>query len=43
MCLVCGDALVVMKKAHLKRHYSVKHAKLDALKGQACVDEVVAL
>jgi hypothetical protein len=26
VCLVCGDALAVMKKANLERHYSSKHA-----------------
>ena len=35
VCLVCGDALEVMKKANVERYYSVKHAKLDALKGHS--------
>ncbi len=29
VCLICGDALAVMKKANLERHYSSKHAKLN--------------
>ena len=41
MCLVCGDALAVMKKANLECHYSAKHTKMDALNGQARVDKVV--
>ena len=43
VCLVCEDAVAVMKKTNLARHYSVKHAKLDVLKGQVPVDKVVAL
>ena len=43
VCLVCGDALAVMKKTNLECHYSVKHAKLDVLKGQVPLDKVVAL
>ncbi|TWW71158.1 General transcription factor II-I repeat domain-containing protein 2A [Takifugu flavidus] len=43
VCLVCGEALVVMKKANLERHYSTKHAKLDELKGPMRVDKVNAL
>ncbi|TWW59917.1 Protein ZBED8 [Takifugu flavidus] len=43
VCLVCGEALAVMKKANLERHYSTKHAKLDELKGQKRVDKVNAL
>ncbi len=29
VCLICGDALAVMKKANLERHYSSKHGKLN--------------
>ena len=43
VCLVCGDALAVMKKANLEYHYSTKHAKLDALKGQVRADKTAAL
>ena len=43
VCLVCGDALAVMKKANLECHYSTKHAKLDALKGQVRADKTAAL
>uniref|UniRef100_A0A674N6P6 SPIN-DOC-like zinc-finger domain-containing protein n=1 Tax=Takifugu rubripes TaxID=31033 RepID=A0A674N6P6_TAKRU len=43
VCLVCGEALAVMKKANLEHHYSTKHAKLDELKGQMRVDKVNAL
>ncbi|TWW69198.1 Protein ZBED8 [Takifugu flavidus] len=43
VCLVCGEALAVMKKANLERHYSTKHAKLNELKGQMRVDKVNAL
>ena len=43
MCLVCGDALAVMKKSKLDHHYSVKHAKLDVLKGLVRMDKVAAL
>jgi hypothetical protein len=31
VCLVCGDALAVLKKNNLERHYSSKHAKLNEL------------
>ncbi len=43
VCLVCGEALAVMKKAYLERHYSSKHAKLDELKGQMHFDKMNAL
>lgn len=43
VCLVCGDALAVMKKANLERHFATKHAKLDELKGQVRVDKINAL
>uniref|UniRef100_A0A9J7YT13 SPIN-DOC-like zinc-finger domain-containing protein n=1 Tax=Cyprinus carpio carpio TaxID=630221 RepID=A0A9J7YT13_CYPCA len=43
VCLVCGDALAVMKKANLERHYSSKHAKLNALQGQMRLDKVNSL
>ncbi len=42
VCLVCGEALAVMKKAYLKRHYSSKHAKLDEMKGQMPFDKINA-
>ena len=28
------------ENVNLERHYSTKHAKLDALKGQVCMDKV---
>ena len=31
------------ENSNLERHYSVKHAKLDALKGQVRVDKVATL
>ena len=31
------------KNSNLEGHYSAKHEKLDALKGQVCVDKVAAL
>lgn len=43
MCLVCGDALAVMKKVNLERHYSSKHAKLSELGGQLRLDKINAL
>lgn len=43
MCLVCGEALAVMKKANLERHYSSKHAKLSELGGQMRLDKINAL
>ncbi|XP_054466301.1 histidine triad nucleotide-binding protein 2, mitochondrial isoform X2 [Anoplopoma fimbria] len=43
VCLVCGGALAVMKKANVERHYSSKHAKLDELKGQMRLDKMNAL
>jgi len=43
VCLVCREALSVMKKSNLERHYSSKHAKLDELKGQMRLDKVNAL
>uniref|UniRef100_A0A674NTU2 SPIN-DOC-like zinc-finger domain-containing protein n=1 Tax=Takifugu rubripes TaxID=31033 RepID=A0A674NTU2_TAKRU len=43
VCRVCGEALEVMKKANLERHYSWKHAKLDELKGQMRLDKINAL
>ncbi|XP_056467534.1 general transcription factor II-I repeat domain-containing protein 2B-like [Gadus chalcogrammus] len=43
VCLVCGEALAVMKKANVERHYSSKHAKLDELKGQMRLDKINAL
>ena len=43
VCLVCGEALAVMKKANVERHYSSKHAKLDELKGQMRLDIINAL
>lgn len=43
VCLVCGDALAVMKKVNLERHYSSKHAKLSELGGQLRLDKINAL
>ncbi len=43
VCLVCGDALAVMKKANLERHYSSKHDKLNELQGQMRLDKVNTL
>ncbi|KAI4809697.1 hypothetical protein KUCAC02_018563 [Chaenocephalus aceratus] len=43
VCLVCRDALAVMKKANIERHYSTKHAQMDDLKGQARLDKLNAL
>ncbi|KAI4830515.1 hypothetical protein KUCAC02_002143 [Chaenocephalus aceratus] len=43
VCLVCRDALAVMKKANIKRDYSTKHAQMDDLKGQARLDKLNAL
>jgi hypothetical protein len=43
VCLVCGDALAVMKKANLERHYSSKHAKRNELGGQMRLDKIKAL
>ncbi|XP_074050066.1 general transcription factor II-I repeat domain-containing protein 2A-like isoform X2 [Macrotis lagotis] len=43
MCLVCGNALAVMKKANLERHYSSKHAELKELGGQVRLDKIRAL
>ncbi|KAL7395576.1 hypothetical protein ABVT39_019609 [Epinephelus coioides] len=43
VCLVCGEALAVMKKGNLERHYSLKHAKLCELKGQMRVDKINVL
>lgn len=43
VCLVCGDALAVMKKANLERHCSTKHAKLNELGGQMRLDKIKAL
>lgn len=43
VCLVCREALAVMKKANLERHYTSKHAKLQDLKGQLRLDKVNAL
>jgi hypothetical protein len=43
VCLVCGDALAVMKKANLERHYSSKNAKLNELGGQMRLDKINAL
>ena len=43
MCLVCGEALAVMKKANVERHYSLKHAKLDELRGQMRLDKMNAV
>ena len=43
VCLVCGDALAVMKKVNLERHYSSKHAKLSELGGQLHLDKINAL
>ena len=43
VCLVCEDAPAVMKKASLEHHDSAKHAKLDVLTGQMCMDKVAAL
>ncbi|KAK0144404.1 General transcription factor II-I repeat domain-containing protein 2A [Merluccius polli] len=43
VCLVCGEALAVMKKANVERHYSSKHAKLDELRGQMHLDKINAL
>ncbi|XP_045118463.1 general transcription factor II-I repeat domain-containing protein 2B-like [Portunus trituberculatus] len=43
VCLVCGDALAVMKKANVERHYSSKHAKLSDLGGQMRLDKINAL
>lgn len=34
VCLVCGKALAIMKKANVECHYSLKHAKLDELSRQ---------
>lgn len=43
VCLVCGEALAVMKKANLERHYTTKHAKLHSLHGQPRKDKISAL
>ncbi|XP_074045122.1 LYR motif-containing protein 9 isoform X1 [Macrotis lagotis] len=43
VCLVCGNALAVMKKANLERHYSSKHAKLSELGGQMRLDKIRTL
>ena len=43
VCLVCGDALAVLKIANVERHYSSKHAKLSALGGQMRLDKINAL
>uniref|UniRef100_UPI00358F8063 general transcription factor II-I repeat domain-containing protein 2A-like n=1 Tax=Myxine glutinosa TaxID=7769 RepID=UPI00358F8063 len=43
VCLVCREALSVMNKANLERHYSSKHAKLNELKGQMRLDKVNVL
>lgn len=43
VCLVCGEALAVMKKSSVNCHYSSKHAKLDELKGQMHLDKINAL
>ncbi len=43
VCLVCGDALAVMKKANLEHYYSSKHAKLNELQGQMHLDKVNTL
>lgn len=37
--LVVGDTLAVMNKANLKSRYSLKHARLDELQGQMCLDK----
>ncbi|KAK1342070.1 hypothetical protein QTO34_016823 [Cnephaeus nilssonii] len=43
VCLVCGDALAVMKTANLERHHSSKHANLSELGGQMHLDKTSAL
>ena len=43
MCLVCGDALAVMKKGNLERHYNSKHAKLAELEGNVRQVKIRAL
>ena len=43
VCLVCGDALGVMKKANLERHCISKHAKLNELSGQMRKEKISAL
>ena len=40
VCLVCGEALAVMKKANVERHYSWKHAKIDELRGKMRLDRL---
>ncbi|MBN3322622.1 GTD2A protein, partial [Atractosteus spatula] len=43
VCLVCGNALAVMKKDNLEHHYSSNHAKLNELGGQMRLDKINAL
>lgn len=41
ICLICNDAVSVLKEYNIKRHYETKHAnKFDKYKGQFRQDQV---
>ena len=43
VCLVCGDALAVMKKGNLECHYNSKHVKLSELGEHMHLEKITAL
>ncbi|XP_061475591.1 zinc finger and SCAN domain-containing protein 26-like isoform X2 [Rhineura floridana] len=43
VCLICGEALSVMKKANLQRHYRTKHIQYEEFQGQVREEKVNAL
>lgn len=43
VCLVCGDALAVRKKANWEHPFSSQHAQLNELGGQVRLDKINAL
>ncbi|CAI5768292.1 Hypothetical predicted protein [Podarcis lilfordi] len=43
VCLICGEALSVLKKAHLQRHHRTKHIQYEEFQGQLRQEKVKAL
>ncbi|XP_077778956.1 general transcription factor II-I repeat domain-containing protein 2-like [Podarcis muralis] len=43
VCLICGEALSILKKANLQRHYRTKHIQYEEFQGQLREEKVKAL
>ncbi|XP_077778793.1 uncharacterized protein LOC144326214 isoform X1 [Podarcis muralis] len=43
VCLICGEALSILKKANLQRHHRTKHIQYEEFQGQLREEKVKAL